>query len=292
MRRLLAVLAAVAAVLGLSTTSVHAVTGNFVPDFEHEYVGLIVFYGADGAPVHRCSGSLLTDTVFLTAGHCVTLDDEGTLATSARIYFEQDAGAEYDPELGYDPDTGYPLTGGITASTLYSYGYEGLRNLPQSRDVGLVILDEPVTNVYPNVDTYASLAAAETLDTYGRGIDATVDISGYGVTNPHPNFPESYRSRLMTTTFIIGGRNPLLTNDYNVQLAANPGGGRGGTCFGDSGGPVLLSDTDVIVAVTSYGLNGNCAGQGYGYRTDQQDVINWILAHAGDEASEINIVTI
>ena len=94
-----------------------AITGNFQPDFEHEYVGLVVFYDANGEFLWRCSGSLLTDQVFLTAGHCADL---GEGAVSARVYFEQDAGANYDPELGYDPVSGYPLTGGITASTLYS----------------------------------------------------------------------------------------------------------------------------------------------------------------------------
>ena len=45
---------------------------------------------------------------------------------------------------------------------------------------------------------------------------------------------------------------------FSVQLANNPGGGRGGTCFGDSGGPTLLGDTDVIVGVTSWGFSPTC----------------------------------
>jgi hypothetical protein len=292
MRRLLAALAAVLVPLTLTTVPAQAITGHFVPDYEHEYVGLIVFYDANGDFVQRCSGSLLTDRVFLTAGHCVTIDDQGTLAASARIYFEQDAGVNYDPALGYDPTTGYPLTGGVTASTIYSYGFSGLGNLPQTHDVGLVILDQSVTVKYPNIDTYASLAAAGTLDSYGTGIDAKVDLSGYGVSNPNKNHTVSYRERLKATTFIIGGHNPTTVGGYNVQLASNPGGGRGGTCFGDSGGPVLLHKTDIIVAVNSFVLNSQCAGQGYGYRTDQQAVINWILQHAGSEASEINIAAI
>ena len=48
----------------------------------------------------------------------------------------------------------------------------------------------------------------------------------------------------------------------------------GGTCFGDSGGPQLI-DHD-IAAVTSFGLNGNCAGVGGGYRIDNADDIAWI----------------
>jgi hypothetical protein len=282
MRRLLTLLTAVLASVSLGTTSVHAITGNFTPDFEHEYVGLVVFYDATGTPVQRCSGSLLTDRVFLTAGHCVTLDDEGTLATTARVYFEQDV----------DAVEGYPTSGGVLASTLYNYGFGGLSSLPQSRDVGLVILDQSVTTVYPEVDEYASLAAAGTLDTYGTGINATVDLSGYGVQNANKNNRVAARERLQATTFIIGGRNPIFKSRFNVQLASNPGGGRGGTCFGDSGGPVLLGGTDIVVAVNSFVLNGNCAGQGFGYRTDQQDVIDWILANAGTEADEIAIVSL
>jgi hypothetical protein len=78
----------------------------------------------------------------------------------------------------------------------------------------------------------------------------------------------------------------------SAQPSSNPGGGRGGTCFGDSGGPVLLGGTDIVVAVNSFVLNGDCAGQGFGYRTDQDDVIAWILPDAGSEAAEINIVSL
>ena len=153
-------------VVGLLTAAgspAQAITGNFEPEFEHEYVGLIVFYDADGQFLWRCSGSLLTDRVFLTAGHCT---DIGEGAVSARVYFEQDAGANYDPATGVDPVSGYPETGGITAHTLYSYGFDNFAGFPNTLDVGLVILDAPVQTVYPNIDTYASLAAPGTLDAY------------------------------------------------------------------------------------------------------------------------------
>jgi Trypsin len=290
MRRALLLLTMVVGLLTAAGAPAQAITGNFTPDYEHEYVGLIVFYDQDGNFLWRCSGSLLTDRVFLTAGHCT---DIGEGAVSARVYFEQDAGANYDPATGVDPVSGYPETGGITAHTLYSYGFNNFAGFPNTLDVGLVILDAPVQTVYPNIDTYASLAAAGTLDAYGTGPDATVTVSGYGLTYTNPNKTISYRSRLMAETFIIN----LVSHNtagFNVQLATNPGGDRGGTCFGDSGGPVLLDDTNVITAVNSYVLGQRvttCKATAFAYRTDQQAVIDWILAHAGTEADEISIVT-
>src|SRR5215208_5087633 len=291
MRRTVTTLALLLGLVLMSALPAGAITGNFEPDFEHEYVGLVVFYDADGEFLWRCSGSLLTDTVFLTAGHCADL---GEGAVSARVYFEQDAGANYDPATGVDPVSGYPETGGITASTMYSYGFADFAGFPNTHDVGLVILDEPVQTVYPNIDTYASLAAAGTLEQYGTGQDAVVTVSGYGLTYTNPVTTISYRSRLMATTFITN----LVSHNtagFNVQIATNPGGGRGGTCFGDSGGPILIDDTNIITAVNSFvlGRNGNtCGATAFAYRTDLPEVIAWILAHAGDEADEINIVSI
>jgi hypothetical protein len=290
-KRLLISLGLLAGLVSATGTPTHAITGNYTPDFEHEYVGLVVFYDANGEFLWRCSGSLLTDTVFLTAGHCADL---GEGAVSARVYFEQNAGANYDPELGIDPVSGYPETGGITAHTLYSYGFNNFEGFPNTSDVGLVILDAPVQTVYPNIDTYAALAAPNTLETYGTGKDAVVTVSGYGLTATNPASTESYRSRLQATTFII---NLVSHNNggFNVQLATNPGGGRGGTCYGDSGGPVLLDDSNVITAVNSYVLGHKgttCRATAFAYRTDSKAVIDWILEKAGTEAGEISIVTL
>jgi hypothetical protein len=61
-----------------------------------------------------------------------------------------------------------------------------------------------------------------------------------------------------------------------IRFAANPGGGSGGTCFGDSGGPDLLGGTDTVLAVNSYVTNVNCSGVGYGSRVDIPEVLEWI----------------
>jgi len=61
-----------------------------------------------------------------------------------------------------------------------------------------------------------------------------------------------------------------------LRLALNPGGGSGGTCFGDSGGPDLLGGTNVVLGVNSYVTNANCAGVGYSSRIDIPEVLEWI----------------
>jgi V8-like Glu-specific endopeptidase len=289
-RFILAPLVLAMATIGLVATPSQAITGDYEQDFVHEYVGLIAFYDADSEFVHRCSGTLLSPTVFLTAGHCVTIDDAtGALAPSARIWFEQDAGLHYDPATELDPITGYPETGGVTAHTMYSYDYRGL-TVPNTHDVGLVILDEPITESKYDIDEFASLAHVGTLNEYGSGPKALVDQSGYGLTydRGHDKFIESYRSRLMTTTHIISTKTGL-AKGYSVQISA----AKGGTCFGDSGGPTFLHNTDVQVAVTSFGLNPTCTGVSFEFRVDNADVQAWmqsVLTDAQWAEIEANIV--
>ncbi len=67
-----------------------------------------------------------------------------------------------------------------------------------------------------------------------------------------------------------------LNSGFNLQTSGN-GGGRGGTCSGDSGGPVFYpADTNIVVAVTSFGLNAYCRGTDFAYRTDTQAVHDWL----------------
>src|SRR6185436_2000381 len=86
MRKLVVAASAVMVALALIVAPVAAITGDWVKDFEHPFVGLAVFYDANGDFIWRCSGSLLSPTVFLTAGHCA--DTIGG-AVTARVYFQQ-----------------------------------------------------------------------------------------------------------------------------------------------------------------------------------------------------------
>ncbi|HET7352191.1 MAG TPA: trypsin-like serine protease, partial [Marmoricola sp.] len=61
-----------------------------------------------------------------------------------------------------------------------------------------------------------------------------------------------------------------------LQTNGNPNDnkGTGGTCFGDSGGPVFLDGE--IVAVTSYGYTDNCRYLGGYQRVDIPVVQDWL----------------
>ena len=282
MRKLIASLAAVLAISAAAVAPVGAITGvNYTEDFDHPFVGLAVFYtlDADGNEVfsHRCSGSLLSPTVFLTAGHCTDGVD------TARIYFQQDAGAHYNPVTQLDPVSGYPefcaagTLGDVcaTSSELYNFGFDNFAGFPNIKDAGLVILDQSI-----ELAEYGILPAIGTLDSLGNRVgtqDRTVGISGYGVTyrDASGRHDKSFRIRLQgfsKITNVVGGN----TGGFNLQTSGN-GGGRSGTCGGDSGGPVFYpSDTNVIVGVTSFGLNAWCRGQDFAFRVDTQAVQDWI----------------
>jgi secreted trypsin-like serine protease len=45
----------------------------------------------------------------------------------------------------------------------------------------------------------------------------------------------------MATSRLVNTRSAL-TDGFNLQTTANPGHGQGGTCSGDSGGPVFYND--------------------------------------------------
>src|ERR687898_1719684 len=74
--------------------SAGAIPGNWSKDFVHDNVGLIVFYppnppAGEDPFSHRCSGTLISSTLMVTAGHSPPGGDPG------RVYFPP-AGAPKD----------------------------------------------------------------------------------------------------------------------------------------------------------------------------------------------------
>jgi hypothetical protein len=220
-----------------------AVTRGAEDGTGHPYVGLVAFYDENDVFIQRCSGALLSPTVLLTAGHCTAG------AALARAWF--------DPLV---------VPNRATAVTGAPHTYPGFdpAALPNASDVGIVVLDAPVA-----ADRYASLAEEpSSVREY--------TVVGYGVQQVKPELV-AVPVRLRAQTKLIR------LFDLALRLSGSPGHGRGGACFGDSGGPVL--DGDVIAAVVAAGSpNFICKGPFYASRVDVDEVRDWILAFLEQEA--------
>jgi secreted trypsin-like serine protease len=107
--------------------------------------------------------------------------------------------------------------------------------------------------------------------------DTSFTAVGYGLQMSFPDAASwkehNVRVRMVATPRLIqinGG----IVGDYSLLLSNNAN--TGGTCFGDSGGPNFIGSSNVIAGVTSFGMNGNCAGTGGVYRVDRADDLDWL----------------
>jgi hypothetical protein len=197
----------------------------------------------------------------LVAGHCT----DGTVA--ARAWFDESV--QGNPEYPFSGATSYDGTPYTNPDFCIGCG-NGLPGFA-IRDVGVVVLSEPVpTSV---VSTYATLPAAGTVDTMKN--KAKLDLVGYGVQEQiHGGGPPVWsglRVRLYAPSELVSGE--FVHSAEFIKVALNPGGGSGGTCFGDSGGPILPRGGTAVLAVNSYVTNSNCGGVGYSSRVDIPEVL-------------------
>jgi hypothetical protein len=251
-RKLLILLAAIA-FLVVTASPAQAVLYGQPDDNEHPYVGVVRFFDEDGNYLWRCTGTLISPTVVLTAGHCTF----GT--ASAEVWFTETAPSTTDVLSG-------DYTRGTTGETYTHPDYDDFATFPNTSDVGIVVLDEPVP-----LETYPSLPTVGLADTLYK--HELFTIVGYGIQDTQPAQVAEVR-RLQATVKLISLRSGYSAG-FNLHLSSNAGKPhRGGLCFGDSGGPVLYGTT--ILAVNSFVLNANCAGSGFSYRIDQPQVLSWI----------------
>lgn len=251
--------------LALAGTAL-AITNGEPDNGAHPYVGLMVADDADGNPLWRCSGTLISENLFLTAGHCTEAP-----AASATIWFAEDV--EATPDFG--TPSGYPFEGDVDGTTIPHPDYNPAAFFLY--DLGVVVLDEP----FP-MSEYGELPELGVLDSIkGGDKKAALTAVGYGLQEINPNRFTGERDRLVAPLDLINTKGVFgVPRGTAIKVSGSGVGGdnsdSGGTCFGDSGGPQFLADTNVVAAVTSFGLNGNCAGVGGGYRVDQEDDLDWL----------------
>jgi len=150
-------------------------------------------------------------------------------------------------------------------------------------DLGMIVVDEPGLSL----DRYALLPAMrliEPIATHRGRQDVTFSVVGYGQQDAGPVNFSDLRIRLNATVNLVSIRGTAngrlgLTPGTAVMLTANQS--TGGICFGDSGGPVLLDASDVVVAVNSWGQNKHCGGVDVAHRVDSEQSLVWIYSYFG-----------
>ena len=213
-------------VLGALATAApsSAITGG-TPDADNRYPFVGALVGTfDGGTYPYCSGTLISSTVFLTAAHC----DIGT--GTACVTFDQT----------------YTSRSKLYCGTFYAHpDYSGSQNNPN--DVAVVVFNKPIKGIKPA--EVAELGLLDTMRDEGTLTQETAFTSvGYGAQEPGHKNQLTY---LDVREYSVGYFNAL--GPGYLRLSQNPATGSGGTCYGDSGGPVFLGDTNIVVAITTTG---------------------------------------
>jgi Trypsin len=230
-----------------------AIVGG-APDTDgHPNVGAVVAHFPDG-DFPACSGTLISPSIFLTAGHCIA----GTQSFGATGY-----AVTFDSNVAFDAsgrviDT---IPGTATLDPLFGHDQGDFH------DLAIITLAQPVVSAAP-----ATLPPAGLLDRLAakgglRGQD--FNVVGYGAPGirfgggrPEPIF--DFVRRVATSSFMSIDPTRLF-----LLINTNATGG-GGACFGDSGGPEFLNvdGTDVLVSLTSQKSDQVCRALDVNYRLD------------------------
>lgn len=276
MLRIRTVLAVVAiTILAAVTTAgpAAAITGGEPDGNDHPNVGLILFYDSTGR--FRCSATLISPTVLITAAHCtdgvvgsVLVDFDSVITETGPSPYPLAA----NPAVGYT-DAEIAAMGELSGTAYTHPDYSDFTDMDNWNDVGVVVLDEPV-DIAP-----ATLAPQDYLDQFTPNVlNKTVfDVVGYGTevrkaeTGPQKPTPMNY-PLIRRQTSVIGQK--LTPQILQANGNENDNRAGGGTCFGDSGGPIFHDG--LIVGVTSYGYTENCRYLDGYQRVDIEGVQSWV----------------
>lgn len=286
MLRKLPLLVALVASLVLAAP-VAAITNGDPDGGAHPQVGQLLFYVPD-VPSSRfddpggwfnCTGALLDGTTVLSAGHCTfgvglngveTTSTGGTGGNDVWVSFAEVPNYDILPPSSTftsNADRYVGWSAALDASPEWTRGVatphpEYVDAAFFLYDVGVVELNQAVT--LPAGAQYATLPTLGQLDALYKVKGQTYTAVGYGL-------EEKLTGGDTRRVAILKLNN--LNGVYGIGkgIAANfSSNAKGGTCFGDSGGPIFAGDTTTVVAVNSFGISPNCTNGG-GYRIDQAD---------------------
>jgi len=224
----------------------------------HPFVGTLLFERSDG--YYSCTGTMLSSTVMLTAGHCT--EEGGVVNLNTWVKFAPDitlnSGCSTRKCLNAFLDKA--SNGWIRGTPHPHPNYDDFAEFPVTYDVGVVVLSKAVS-----MPTYGELPSLNFLETIKSAAENNFTVVGYGMQGLIKPFESDIWARYVGTVKLLELRS---TSDggQSAKYTNNPGTG-GGTCFGDSGGPIFYSNTNIVVSVVSWGLTP-CIGVDYNFRTD------------------------
>jgi len=274
MRRTAAFLLFVTAAFLAAVGTSQAITGGQLDGNRHPNVAMIVYYQPDGR--FRCSATLVSPTVLVTAGHCTDGVRGKVIVTFDSVAPATTPRAADDTGNGMS-NTGYTAApAGWLAGTPHTHPlWDGELQLNDLHDVGVVVLDQPYTGATP-----ARLAPRNYLEGLAQGKGGlskeTFELVGYGVffekPTEGPQKPTSVADRTRRFTTAVGQN----LSSQVLKLAENGKDSRagGGSCFGDSGGPVFHNG--LLVGDTSFGASQFCRSAGGYYRLDTDDARSFL----------------
>lgn len=235
-----------------------AITYGSLDGNGHPAVVLIIM-DVGGQPAFRCSGTLIAPKVVVTAGHCAGEPGE---FSGVRIFTESDV------ENG---NNNYPFAGPNTVEATEWHAHPAFTESAFFlHDVGVIVLSKAVKLA---AGQYGVLPEVNQLDALQPRSSTVFTAVGYGLQRINPVFVEAEKVRMFAEPHLIQ-INTGFTGDFSLLLSNNAS--TGGTCFGDSGGPNYVGSSNVIGAVTSFGLNGTCGGTGGVFRLDRKNVLDFV----------------
>ena len=223
-------------------------------DEVHTNVGLVRFTTAEGR--FRCSGTLISPTVVLTAGHC-TGDDGSHPATNVMVSFNTDLAL--DPlAAGITPEERAARAANYITGTAHpDPAWDGRLSISKQHDQGVVVLDAPAATKWPGIEP-APLLPVGTLDAnQGALKNRTFTLVGYGVEIGPKKAQVVVTERRSTTSLLKTVQTEVVTFQINDRDSK----AGGGSCFGDSGGaaflgPYLVGDSSFVNSLTCNATGG------------------------------------
>src|ERR671932_191453 len=198
--RRVATLAAICAATLAIVIPLAAITNGEIDGNRHPAVLLLVMDIA-GSPAFRCSGTLLSARVLLTAGHCAGEPGE---FSGMRVFTESDV---------QNGNNNFPFAGRNSVEAVSWSAHPLFREASFFRhDVGVVVLRKPV-KLSP--DSYGVLPQENSLDGLQPGLSTVFTSVGYGVQEINPVFVKAALIRMFAQPHLVQ-INTGFTGDFSL----------------------------------------------------------------------------